>query len=76
MTVENDEQLKVQVEYLFSEINMITNDRNCMVIDFLLTNDRLARDGMIVPVAGSVSQRNARRKGACTISTFITGSSD
>lgn len=40
LTAENDEQLKEQVEYLFSEINMIADDRNCMVIDCLLTNDQ------------------------------------
>ncbi len=40
LTAENDEQLKEQVEYLFSEINMIADVRNCMVIDCLLTNDQ------------------------------------
>ncbi|WP_392435804.1 recombinase family protein (plasmid) [Yersinia sp. HM-2024] len=40
MTAENDEQLKEQVDYLFSEINMIADIRNCMVIDCLLTNDQ------------------------------------
>ncbi|SFN70532.1 hypothetical protein SAMN05216516_1151, partial [Izhakiella capsodis] len=40
LTAENDEQLKEQVEYLFIEINMITDVRNCLVIDCLLTNDQ------------------------------------
>ncbi|MFB9087865.1 hypothetical protein ACFFW8_26660 [Erwinia tracheiphila] len=40
LTAENDDQLKEQVEYLFSEINMIADDRNCLVIDCLLTNDQ------------------------------------
>ncbi|RAP70316.1 resolvase domain protein [Candidatus Erwinia dacicola] len=40
MTSENDEQLKEQVEYLLSEINMIADVHNCMIIDCLLTNDQ------------------------------------
>ncbi|SFN70661.1 hypothetical protein SAMN05216516_1156 [Izhakiella capsodis] len=40
LTAVNNEQLKEQVDYLFSEINMIANDRNCLVIDCLLTNDQ------------------------------------
>lgn len=40
LTAENNEQLKEQVNYLFSEINMIADDRNCMIIDCLLTNDQ------------------------------------
>ncbi|KKF34081.1 hypothetical protein SY86_25995 [Erwinia tracheiphila] len=32
-----------QVDYLFSEINMIADARNCMVIDCLLTNDQTGR---------------------------------
>ncbi|MCB5320358.1 recombinase family protein [Yersinia massiliensis] len=40
LTAENDEQMKEQVEYLFSEINMIADVRNCLVIDCLLTNDQ------------------------------------
>jgi hypothetical protein len=40
LTAENNEQLKEQVDYLFSEINKIADDRNCMIIDCLLTNDQ------------------------------------
>lgn len=43
LTAENNDQLKEQVEYLFSEINMIADDRNCLVIYCLLTNDQTGR---------------------------------
>ncbi|WP_440862611.1 hypothetical protein [Symbiopectobacterium purcellii] len=43
LTAERGEQLKEQVEYLFIEINMIADVRNCMVIDCLLTNDQTRR---------------------------------